>query len=618
MAQKFLAILWDANNSEQEIRVSLLLAQIGVNCRHLKEASRAPGFVFLCSASHSGQPRLQILANGSGLVFGTVFERHSDPLDAAPCSRRQLTETDAGRIVASGGKYLLEKYWGHYLAVVFSNDHSKKWIFRSPNCFQPCLTASVRGVQIYFSTTEDLARLGILRLTINWPYVAVYAEGGRVQCAETGLNEVTELQVGECHEAAADSTQVKRMFYWSAADAARLAPVDDAVYAERALRATVRSCVASWAAEHPRIVQRLSGGIDSSIVATCLRLAPARPDVTCINYYAPGAYGDEREYARSVALKNDFLLRENRQNGSFPLKSLLDLQRTESPFAYLFKVECDSRELQLARELGATARFTGTMGDMLLQTPPALPSAVEYLQRHGFNLAFLRIALQCAQLDRVSLYRVIGQAVRNGVLRPPKSALPGELDFPEMTLLTHEAQRMFVKDSRRFVHPWLHSVEGVPFGKFTQVSCLGFNSTFFNSLSEEGESDLVHPLLSEPVVELCLRIPTYMLMHSGWDRAMARQAFAQELPDKVRMRSTKGSMNQWVREMIASNAAFIRDILVDGILVKERILDRDLAVAALPGSMSRSPLPMGSLLDCVAAEIWSRTWSRADARRAAA
>src|SRR3546814_984119 len=39
------------------------------------------------------------------------------------------------------------------------------------------------------------------------------------------------------------------------------------------------------------------------------------------------------------------------------------------------------------------------------------------------------------------------------------------------------------------------------------------------------------PLLSQPVVELCLSIPTWQWVHGGRDRAVARAAFAGILPD---------------------------------------------------------------------------------------
>jgi len=347
-------------------------------------------------------------------------------------------------------------------------------------------------------------------------------------------------------------------------------------------------------------------------------MAPSRPQVHCVNYYSRGTYGDERRFARLVAERNNFPLLEYRQNFAYSFAKFLDFPPTASPITYLFKVECDEREIALAHEVGATARFTGTMGDILFQMPPALPSATEYLQRRGFDRRFLSIALEAAQLDRVSIWKIIGRAFRDGLISPPTMSEPGEFDGKKTMLLTSEAARAFSDQPLRFIHPWLHALTGVPFGKFAQISCLGFNSAYFNALHEANESELIHPFLSEPIMELCLRIPTYLLMHGGWDRAMAREAFQSELPPEVRARPSKGSMNLWVREMIATNAQFVRELLLDGVLVREKIIDRKRLEDCFPGTTSRSPLSLGCFLDCVAAESWCRVWIDSRRNRAAA
>lgn len=55
--------------------------------------------------------------------------------------------------------------------------------------------------------------------------------------------------------------------------------------------------------------------------------------------------------------------------------------------------------------------------------------------------------------------------------------------------------------------------------------------------------------------------------------------------------------------------ARLQEILIDGFLVREGIVDRKKLLASLPGTAARSPLPIGCFLDCVAAEAWSRAWS---------
>jgi len=460
---------------------------------------------------------------------------------------------------------------------------------------------------LYFSSTEDLARLGIVRLTVNWDFVANFIACVRPHSSETGLNEISEIQVGEYHKI--DASGSSRGFHWRPGEIAQGPPMHDAVLARQALRATVKSCISTWAALHPAIVHRLSGGLDSSVIAACLSQAPTHPSVTCLNYYLRGAYGDEREYARAVVKKNGLELVEVALDGTYSLEPMLGFSRTESPSAYLYRISIDPREGALAATLGATARFTGIMGDILFQVPPALPAAVEYLQRRGFDRGFLTTAMQAAQLDRLSIWKVLRSAITKGIIRPPTTSSPGEFEGQAVAPLTAKASAaVFTDKPLRFIHPWLRDVSQVPFGKHVQIACLSFNSVYFDALQDPDESDFIHPYLSEPVMELCLRIPTYVLMHSGWDRALVREAFHAELPNLVRTRTTKGAMNLYIRDLIANNASFICDLLRNGVLVQQGILSPRKLEDALPGKATRSPLPPGLLWACVAAEAWTRVW----------
>ena len=605
----FFAVLWNVEQRSSCDTVVHITATIAQRCPHLVLTCRLNGFEFYVSNRSNPPYPINPIPDRGGMVFGTLFTRPRDSFDSAGSSQADFNcnSNIGARILVSGGRHLVDNYWGHYIAFLVDETNRLQWIFRSPACHQPCLNASHGGARLYFSTIEDLAQLRLVDLTINWDFVAAFAASTRVSSGETGLNEIGELGTGEFHRISNDG--LSRGFHWNAAKIARQPAVEDSSEAKRSLRSTVRACVSTWASVHPRIVQRLSGGLDSSITAVCLKLAPSQPSVTYVNYYSRGTYGDERQYARAVAEKTKFPLVEYRHNSSIPMDVLLALPRAESPVAYMSRGVCDQREIDLADRLGATARFTGIMGDSLFQMPPAVPTASEYLRTHGLDRRFLQIALNSAQMDRVSLWTVLRGALIGGLLKPPKQFQPGEFSRQNDSLLTTEAsQAAFSDRPLRFVHPWLQDLEGVPLGKFAQIASLSFNSVYFNVLHDPLESELVHPLASEPLMELCLRLPSYVLLYDGWDRALARDAFDLELPHIVRTRTTKGSSDLHLREMIAHNEKFIRDLLVEGVLVRQGILDRKKLSDSLPGQTTRSALPLGLLWATISAEAWSRAW----------
>jgi asparagine synthase (glutamine-hydrolysing) len=604
----FFALVWNPDSPSSCEAAARVRSALAHACGCMAVVLRVNGFDFYVSDKKTAAPLTLFLPDGAGLIYGTLFERRAcDITDDAPFPRAEFNDADYANIVASGGRYLTENYWGHYVAFLIDRPSGVKRIFRSPACHQPCLTVTYRGVHLYFSAAEDCAKLGLIRFTVNWVLVAAFAASTRIASSETGLNEMTEVGTGECHTVVCET--IRRAFYWNPADIARHPLVEDPSEAQRALRATVHACVSTWASEHARIVQRLSGGLDSSIATVCLASAPSRPIVTCVNYHSRGAFGDERQYARAVAERTAFPLIEYRHDSLAALDLLLNFARTESPSSYMSRSGFDRREIELAHDLGATARFTGIMGDMLFQMPPAAPSVAEYVQRHGFDGHSLRLALHAAQMDRVSFWTILRGAFANGRFRKASQFQPGEFSQRKNSLLTVEADRAVFSDGpRRFIHPWLSNLQEVPFGKFGQIASLSFNSEYYNCLHGTNESELIHPFVSEPLIELCLRLPTYLLLRNGWDRALVREAFQAELPNIVASRAVKGSTIHHFSAQIQHNKQFIQDLMVDGVLVRERILERKKVIDGMPGKANRSSLPLGLLMASIAAEAWSRAW----------
>ena len=460
---------------------------------------------------------------------------------------------------------------------------------------------------MYFSAVEDLANLGLMRLTINWGLVAAFLAFMRSSGPETGLNEIRQLCTGEYHKVS--PCGLRRGIHWNPSEIANLQLDGVPREARRLLRSTVLSCVFTWAGEHEIILQRLSGGVDSSIATVCLGLAPSRPRVSCLNYSSRGTYGDERKYARAVCEKVGFPLIECRYDSTTPMDSMLTYRRAESPAAYLMRDGQERIETQQARQIGATARFTGIFGDTLFHMPPAAPTAADYIRSHGIDGRFFGIALQAAQIDRVSIWKVFYEALMSGLIWRPKTFVPGDFEKPERSLLTRASlEAVCHTDPMRFVHPWLHDIGNAPPGKLRVIASLSWNSTYFNALPEPGEPEVIHPFFSEPLAELCLRLPSYSMLRDGWDRALVREAFARELPDVIRYRVSKGSPNLTIRERVTHNRSFIDKLLAESVLVRQGILDRNRISECLPGQATRSPASPAHLWAFVAAEAWSRAW----------
>jgi asparagine synthase (glutamine-hydrolysing) len=133
-----------------------------------------------------------------------------------------------------------------------------------------------------------------------------------------------------------------------------------------------------------------------------------------------------------------------------------------------------------------------------------------------------------------------------------------------------------------------------------------------------GDPELLAPLHSQPLIELALRIPTYVLTIGGWDRAIARRAFLNDVPRQIITRRAKGGVEEHAKLILLRNLGLVREMLLDGALASRGILDRKGLEDALSTHPTRTGGACAELLDCFAAEAWARRWCAAHNLRAAA
>ncbi len=131
------------------------------------------------------------------------------------------------------------------------------------------------------------------------------------------------------------------------------------------------------------------------------------------------------------------------------------------------------------------------------------------------------------------------------------------------------------------------------------------------------DAPFVSPFISQPLIELCLRIPTYLNLQGGWNRAVARKAFAHDLPGEIIGRSTKGTIGLWLKSVLDRNWNFAREYLLDGMLVQRGVLDRKKLEKSLSGSLTKDMVHGAIVTHLIYTEGWVQQWSRLPDRAAA-
>jgi len=603
----------------EDATASTAAAQMVAECRSQSRAWQTivdePGFALLCAGAIPPQmPILVNLGSASGAVLGDLFTRSDEPMADSPVRRTRFTAEECVRIIRSGGQDLVSHYWGSYVALLRDPSSQTRWVLRGPGTMLPCLRLTSRGVDVYFSRTDACARLSPLTFSINWRQLS-RSLIGPVTSPYTGLNEVQEILPGFCEETR--DQRVVRHCYWSPMDIARSAPASSFTEAARALRRTTRHCVRAWGQGSPKILHALSGGLDSSIVLGCLSSLPraSQDDITCITHFADGPDSDERVFARLAARRARCRHIERRQPADVDLRTVLHGVRFESSPGMRIPA-IDRIEPDAAVEVGAQLISKGHGGDELFCRHHTHYYVADFLRERGARPQLLELALHSAMMEGVTVWSVMMRALRAAFLtREWRLARIFSLDQEGQWLLHPDVMASTLED-RTFDSPFAASPRRCPPGKLWQISLVTSRRPYYLPSAREGDPQQIFPLLSQPIIETCLRIPTYLQMAGRRDRAVARAAFVHEVPPEIIDRRWKGGAEHLAWNLLRRNLGFIRELLLDGELARQRIIDRarvEAVLSSFPSSTSSATVPV---FDLVGAEAWLQPWSTNGFRRA--
>ncbi len=541
--------------------------------------------------------RLQVLANaaaavtmigeGGGVVLGTLFRRNGGT------GRHDVQDGPLDKSVGgSAGDDLLCRWWGGYVAFIIDGDRSAIHVLRDPSGGTPCYHCEAQGAHVYFSDIDIARALGLIAPRLDPLFVAHYLAYSDLRTARTGLVGVEEVLAGtrQSHDAGGAVASRRRWTPWAFAAADQ--QIQDRGQAVERVRAETQRCVSAWASRSRYLRLELSGGLDSSIVAACLRDQGAA--VACATLVTPDPGADERRYARCVS-----------QSIGAPLEEIMldptagdvrDAPRILSPRPGMgiFQQVLDSAFTD--RASGVDAFFTGSGGDNVFCYLNTAAPAADVLRTNGPGPLFLRTVGDLAALHGCTMWRAGELAVRKALRRPgswrldplflSKAAIPAG---PEH-------------------HPWLDTPRGALPGKREHIAALMRIQNAPDGKARHALAPVRYPLLSQPLVELCLTVPSWMWITGGRNRSLARDAFAGRLPTPVLERTTKGDFTGFMGAIYDRQRSAVADLLLGGWLARQGLLDLPAVEAYLAATDPSKDVNFYRLLELAGVEIWARSW----------
>ncbi len=524
-----------------------------------------------------------VVAKADLVIIGRRFPRPGAPFEPRP-----------GGSLQQRARALCEDGWGPYAAVLRDAVADRWHIFRDPSGAVDVFTWSLDALQV---ATSGLRRLppGLLpaRMGLDWTVIADLVRRPASRAARVGLAGVHGVAPGALQPAGAAGDQAELL--WRPKDWVARGRGEGGV--EARMTHTLRAVVEAQVGAYGRVATEASGGLDSSIVnAAVAEAGLAGRVVAALHYVGDRREGDERAWAAALCahVGLPFVPIDRAPGPVAPRRDFAALSRDARPAFGALDAFRDRDTAARLRAGRVEALVTGKGGDALFFQMPSARVINDLWRDQGWRALRHPLNGQVARWLRRSVWAVWREAfAAQGPLsgRPARFAGPALRDLPPAP-----------------PHPWLADLEDVPPGKRVQILALTTSHAGQGAHRRGGAADIVQPLLSKPMMELCLSIPSWELVRDGRDRGLAREAFSGWLPHAVAQRRSKGALTSLYARRAAASAPALREHLLDGVLVDAGLLDRHAVETALDPDELIRRLDGVDLIAAAALESWVRYW----------
>ena len=522
---------------------------------------------------------------GGGLLLGDLYDKDGRSV-ADPARLMRLPTQQALR------QHLLDRYWGEYLLFQpVEDDAGSATLMRDPSGGMACAYSLKDGNGFITSDLAIAAELGLHDDRIDWDVVGHCLLYPHMKIPRTGLAGVRELLPGgmlALGRGTASATLAWSPWSFVAAEQRHADPPAAANAVGEATTMVVRAM-----AETDRsLLLELSGGLDSSIVGACL--AGTRERVACCTAITPLPGADERRYACQVAgqLGVDLLqqpLDFKEADIDFPLP-----RHSLRPAVWMLGRAVARAMDEAADHQAVRSHFSGSGGDTIFGYLTSAAPAADAFRERGVA-AGCQAIVDLSRLHGCTVPKAARLTLRKLCLRPRPAFTP------DGSWLAQARPAPPLEP-----HPWFVAPAGSLPGDRERIFDLAGNQMFADATLRAGGRRVRMPLLSQPVMEACLRTPSWMWIAGGRSRAVARAAFATRLPRDVLERRSKGTFMNYTFAMYHRNKETIRQFLLDGRLRSRGLLDPHKLDTFLDSRLPARDRSFMRIFDLCMIENWTR------------
>lgn len=602
--ERFVTFLWARERRDCDERVQIWTKQLQERFPDWKIVLDCPGFRIVGLSPAPENILLCSMPQAEGLIVGALF-RMNEELQGHTTS---LEPPTLSRVFQTRGESLLSEHWGSYVAFFRPPRSDDIYILRDPCGSLACFRTSFGSVDVLCSLVDDIAELDGLRFTVNWDAVRAFLISNHIINSQTGLRELTEILPGQ-RMIWRPHGPSETAWIWNPVELASRPKRQSFKDACANFRAVAERCAAAWTHAGGNVLVRMSGGLDSSIVAGLVRRATAS-EVKGVHFVGQGYEAYELQLARKVADHLGISLVEQAfDGGALNFRKATKGPRIARPTKQILGSDAAEKLQDICDVNGSQSVVSGHGGDALfLQRSIASDAVVDYLLDQGLGPELARIAYDTAVLLETSVWQVGAEAASQFLGKKKWDPAAAVKEGRRTANLAFAAEVPVQLSTGSTTSVWLEEAQQLPPCKAEQlrnlVALKNYHSVRGHALTHRS----THPLVSRPLIELSLQTPTHLFSTGGIDRALERAAFADLVPAEVARRTNKGFVNHSVIASIVSDLSYIRDQVLNGRCMRNGLFDRAKVESLLSPEGLLEGKHLGAAMDLVTVEIWLAQW----------
>lgn len=547
------------------------------------------GYIAAIHKHESSQEKIYFSPKQGTLLIGRAFHNFSPSL-----SQKTLSEKDCLSILEQ--ENFASSLWGRYQAIKVEKGKECLNLYRDPTGLSP-LYFYDNGSYVLFSSQISLIYDVLLsKPEFDWAYLHSFLAYGHHSSSRTPFQEIYELTPGYKLELSKSQAVTKEFWIpYKTSEASHNQESKPQLLVE-----TLKYCVSAWLENSPEVCLEFSGGIDSS--ALLMACKEQNLPVHAVNYGHLGIpFSNESYYAQSLTSKLGTRLTDIDLEAVLPLSAITPLGRYNRPFPSLLDHRLDNKIRESLLDAREGEFINGYGGDHLFLAAPSIEFLADYFyQRH--SIGFFKKARQLSMLLSIPYLSILSQSFKK-ILLP----ISGEKIFPFYKAPSWVTEE-FNPFSSFFEIPYKRSLGKILPGQKKQLWHFYHSFSYIDQSLRAKDKPIIHPFLSQPIVELALSMPNFNSFTAHYDRFPFRKACFDHFKDPIFWRRSKGEVTGVIIQGITRNINNVKQLALDGIMAKNNIINRQKLEARIKDITEGKMHEVNSLVNLLAIEVWAHSW----------